>query len=144
MKPHLVHAMLSQGLFVDYRAAAYWVSQNAQVPVDVPKLPLDRAMAMVRAAGGEAVLAHPGYLVREGGVPLAALIRELVAMGLSGLEVDYPYVGSSPMFADAASERRFIEDLRSHARQFKLKETRGSDAHDTQALRAFALPGRNE
>ncbi len=77
MKPHLVHAMLAQGLFADYRAAAYWLGQNARVAVEVPRLPLDRAMAMVRAAGGEAVLAHPGYLVREGGVPLEPLVREL-------------------------------------------------------------------
>ena len=138
MKPHLVHAMLAQGLFADYRAAAYWVSQNAVVAIEVPKLPLDKAIAMVRGAGGEAVLAHPGYLVREGGIPLETLIRELVAMGLSGLEVDYPYLGSSPMFADAGSERRFIEELRRVARRFKLKETRGSDAHDTEALKKFA------
>jgi len=64
-------------------AAAYWVSQNAVVAIEVPKLPLDKAIAMVRAAGGEAVLAHPGYLVHEGGVSLEALIRDLVAMGLS-------------------------------------------------------------
>jgi len=138
MKPHLVHAMLEQGLFADYRAANYWVGQNAKVPVEVPKLPLDKALAMVRDAGGEAVLAHPGYLVREGGVSLEMLIRELVPLGLSGLEVDYPYAGTSPMFPDEGSERRFYEELRTYSRRFKLKETRGSDAHCTEALKRFA------
>ncbi len=138
MKPHLVHAMLAQGLFADYRAANYWLGQNAAVPVEVPKLPMDRAMAMVRAAGGEAVLAHPGYLVRENGMVLEKLVRELVPLGLAGLEVDYPYLGTSPMFADRKMELAFITELRSVARRFKLKATRGSDAHDTEALKKFA------
>ena len=29
----------------------------------------------------------------------------MVALGLSGLEVDYPYAGTSPVFPDAAAER---------------------------------------
>ena len=35
MKPHLVHAMLEQGLFCEYRAAAHWLGQIAQVPVQL-------------------------------------------------------------------------------------------------------------
>ncbi|MCX6557212.1 MAG: PHP domain-containing protein [Candidatus Aminicenantes bacterium] len=123
MKPHLVHAMLEQGLFSDYRAAAYWVSQNAQVAVVVPKLPLADALAMVRNAGGEAVLAHPGYIARETDVRLESMLAELVPLGLSGLEVDYPYLGTSPAFADVASEKAMIEQLRRLARRFKLKAT---------------------
>ena len=74
MKPHMVHAMLDQGLFSEYREAAHWLSEIARVPIRVPKLPLPDAIAMIRAAGGEAVLAHPGYMVKEsrrfpGGLP---------------------------------------------------------------------------
>jgi 3',5'-nucleoside bisphosphate phosphatase len=138
MKPHLVHAMLAQGLFADYRAAAYWVSQNAQVPVVVPKLPLAEALAMVRRAGGEAVLAHPGYIAGETALALEPLIAALVPLGLSGLEVDYPYLGTSPAFVDAASERAMIRRIGTLARRFKLTPTRGSDAHDTAALKKFA------
>ncbi|MEI6614359.1 MAG: hypothetical protein WCL37_05635 [Chrysiogenales bacterium] len=138
MKPHLVHAMLDQGLFSEYRAANYWLSQNAQVPVVVPKLPLAAAIAMIRNAGGEAVLAHSGYLVREMNIPLMPLLEELIPFGLSGLEVDYPYLGTGTVFPDLASERRMIEELRALAVQFKLKETRGSDAHSTEALQTFS------
>jgi predicted metal-dependent phosphoesterase TrpH len=138
MKPHLIHAMLEQGLFSDYRAAAYWVSQNAQVAVAVPKLPLAAALAMVRNAGGEAVLAHPGYIARETDIGLEPMLAELAAFGLSGLEVDYPYLGTSLAFADVASEKALLGQLRELARRFKLKETRGSDAHDTAALKKFA------
>lgn len=138
MKPHLVHAMLAQGLFSDYRAAAYWVSQNAQVAVQVPKLPIAAAIAMVVAAGGEAVLAHPGYIARESEITLESMLFELSALGLGGLEVDYPYLGTAPAFADAASAKAMIMQLRRLARRFKLKQTRGSDAHDTAALEKFA------
>jgi hypothetical protein len=138
MKPHLVHAMLKQGLFSEYRAANYWLSQNAQVPVVVPKLPLADAISIVRNANGDAVLAHPGYLVRENGISLETLLNELVPLGLSGLEVDYPYLGTSAKFPDVGSECAMIDELRSLARHFKLKETRGSDAHDVGAIKKFA------
>lgn len=138
MKPHLVHAMLDQGLFSEYRAANYWLSQNAQVPVVVPKLPLAYAMQMVRNSGGDAVLAHPGYLIREMSIPLPPLLEELVPLGLSGLEVDYPYLGTSTAFPDLASERQLIEELHTLAVRFKLKETRGSDAHSAKALQSFS------
>jgi predicted metal-dependent phosphoesterase TrpH len=138
MKPHLVHAMLGQGLFAEYRAAAHWLGQIAQVAVTVPKLPLAEAVSMLRSAGGEAVLAHPGFLVREMGISLDSLLDEFVSLGLSGLEVDYPYIGTSTAFADAAAEQAMIQELRDLARRFKLKQTRGSDAHSLQALKKFA------
>ena len=143
MKPHLVHAMLDQGLFSEYRAAAYWLSQNAQVPVVVPKLPLASAIALIRNAGGEAVLAHPGYLARETAISLYSFLEEFVPLGLAGLEVDYPYFGTSPAFPDLRSERKLIGELRALAGQFDLKETRGSDAHDTEALKKFAGKGNS-
>lgn len=141
MKPHMVHAMLAQGLFSEYREAAHWLNEIARVPVRVPKLPLPDAMAMVRAAGGEAVLAHPGYMARESGVSLASFLEEIIPLGLAGLETDYPYYQEkepgSP-FPDSASERAMIAELRELAGRFNLKMTRGSDAHDVEALKAFA------
>jgi predicted metal-dependent phosphoesterase TrpH len=138
MKPHLVHAMLAQGLFSEYRAAAYWLSQNAQVPVVVPKLPLASAISILCSAGGAAVLAHPGYLLRENGISLASLLTGFVTLGLSGIEVDYPYLGTSPAFQNIPSEQAMINELRSLAERFSLKTTRGSDAHTTEALKLFA------
>ncbi|MCG2811997.1 MAG: PHP domain-containing protein [Candidatus Aminicenantes bacterium] len=138
MKPHLVHAMLEQGLFSEYRAAAHWLAQIAQVPVVVPKLPLADAIALVRRAGGEAVLAHPGFLVREMGISLESLLDEFVPLGLTGLEVEYPYMGTSSFFPNFESERVMIRELHAAAGHFKLKTTRGSDAHDVEALKKFA------
>jgi len=141
MKPHLVHAMLEQGLFSEYREAARWLGEMARVPVRVPRLPLADAIAMIVAAGGEAVLAHPGYMARETDISLAAFLEEFVPLGLAGLEVDYPYYQEkdpSPVFPDLASEQAMVGQLRELAGQFQLKATRGSDAHDTEAVKAFA------
>jgi predicted metal-dependent phosphoesterase TrpH len=141
MKPHLVHAMLAQGLFSEYREAAKWLSEVARVPVHVPKLPLADAIRLIRAAGGKAVLAHPGYMVRESDISLAAFLEEFVPLGLAGLEVDYPYYQEKepgPPFPDLASEQAMIAELRSLAERFNLEMTGGSDAHDTEAVKAFA------
>jgi predicted metal-dependent phosphoesterase TrpH len=137
MKPHLVHSMLAQGLFSEYREAAHWLSEIAPVPIRVPKLPIDAAIRMIIAAGGEAVLAHPGYIACETDIPLEAFLADLVPLGLAGIEVEYPYLGTSTAFADSASEQAMIEQLRALAAGFKLKATRGSDAHTVEALREF-------
>jgi predicted metal-dependent phosphoesterase TrpH len=99
MKPHLVHAMLNHKLFPNYKEANRWISESAKVAIEVPKLPLADGVRMIRGAGGEAVLAHPGYLVREKGIALEPLLKELIPLGLSGVEVDYPYVGTSRVLA---------------------------------------------
>ncbi len=141
MKPHLVHAMLDQGLFPEYREAAKWLSANAAVPIHVPKLPMADAIAMIVRAGGEAVLAHPGYIVAETGIKLEEMLAELAPLGLAGIEVDYPYYQEkepAPAFPDQAAEAAMIETLRAMAGRFRLKATRGSDAHDVEALKKYA------
>jgi predicted metal-dependent phosphoesterase TrpH len=77
-----------------------------------PALPLARAIALVRQAGGVAALAHPSYdWTRQ---ELAGL-RDL---GLGAVEADYP--GFRP------SWRRQLRDL---ARDLGLAVTGGSDCH---------------
>jgi len=144
MKPHLVHAMLDEGLFPDYREAAKWLSVNAQVPIHVPKLPMADAIRMIVQAGGEAVLAHPGYIVAETAIRLDEMLAELAPLGLAGIEVDYPYFQEkepAAAFPDRETESAMIERLRSLAERFHLKKTRGSDAHDIDALKAYAGAG---
>ena len=60
-------------------------------PYYVPKAdtPVERAIAMVRAAGGIAVFAPPRAR-RRGGVVEPSVIADLAAAGLGGVEVDHP------------------------------------------------------
>lgn len=77
------------------------------------------AVALLHAAGGKAVLAHPGILAREGSErSLWSLLDELAAGGLDGIEVRHP-------FHDSA----LTEQLKQYANQHGLLVTAGSDWH---------------
>lgn len=120
-------------------------------PAYVPKhaVPPEQAVALLRAAGGVAVLAHPGlYGARDGrdGVPVE-VVERMVAAGLAGIEVDHP--------DHTDAHRRRYRDV---ARGLGLLVTGGSDHHGTaardrigaattpravvEALRARCRPGR--
>lgn len=93
-------------------------------PAYVPKHAVrpEVAVALLRGAGGVAVLAHPGLFgARDGrcGVP-QPVIERMVAAGLAGIEVDHP--------DHTGSQRRTYRDL---ARRFGLLCTGGSDHHGT-------------
>lgn len=88
-RPHLADALVTAGL-VDDRSEAfnrylhnespYYVAHYAPDPV--------RAVQLVVAAGGVAVVAHP-YSQRQKGVVSPDLIADLAAVGLAGIEVDH-------------------------------------------------------
>jgi 3',5'-nucleoside bisphosphate phosphatase len=89
-------------------------------------LPAAEAIALVHAAGGAAVLAHPGRRWR--GQPLdGAAISALTAEGLDGVEVEHPA-------HDAAQRAAFA----AHADARGLVTTGGSDWH---GRRRDPLPG---
>ncbi|MFU8840170.1 MAG: PHP domain-containing protein [Nitriliruptoraceae bacterium] len=95
-------------------------------PAYVPKHAVrpERAVELLRAAGGVAVLAHPGLFgARDGhdGVP-APVIERLAAAGLAGLEVDHP---------DHTEDQR--RHYRGMARSLGLLVTGGSDHHGAGA-----------
>jgi 3',5'-nucleoside bisphosphate phosphatase len=82
----------------------------------------ETAVELLRAAGGVAVLAHPGLFgARDGraGIP-EPVIERMVAAGLAGLEVDHP---------DHTEEQR--RAYRAMARALGLLVTGGSDHHGT-------------
>ena len=81
--------------------------------------PVERAIAMVRAAGGVAVFAHP-LARRRGRVVEPSVIVDLAAIGLGGVEVDHP---------DHAPDDR--ELLRELAAAHGLVTTGSSDYHGT-------------
>ncbi len=137
MKPHLVHALLEKGLFSEYRDAGRWVSENAKSSVVVPKPSTAEMIELVRKAGGEAFLAHPGYFILEHGLDLDKMVVELQPLGLAGLEVEYPYFQTSPKFQTREIEMEMINSLKQTARKYNLKTSRGSDAHHLDQMRAF-------
>jgi predicted metal-dependent phosphoesterase TrpH len=128
MRPHFIRPLVARGRFATYEEGREWFRANARTGVVVPKPALANAIGMIHAAGGKAVLAHPGYYWKDG-FPILERLRGLGALGLDGVELDYPYASSSPeLFRDGDAER-FTASLRAEGDALGLLFTRGSDAH---------------
>jgi predicted metal-dependent phosphoesterase TrpH len=128
MKPHFIHPLLARGLFSTYEEANAWYREKVKAGVPVPKPPLAEAIRLIRGAGGWTALAHPGYY-EKAGVAIGPRLAALAALGLEGVELDYPYHACSPNLFDAAGETAFITGLRAAGEALGLRFTRGSDAH---------------
>ena len=87
-------------------------------------LKVGEAIAVIKAAGGLPVLAHPGAY--EGKVDPVTVVRNAHAEGLEGVEVYYPYE-KGPHGGGNAS--RWIERMRALAGQLGLLQTGGTDFH---------------
>jgi hypothetical protein len=90
-RPHIASAMVEAGHVADITEAfdAYLADGG---PAYVPKYAVDpvRGLRLLRDAGAVVVLAHPGVSEDGGGPVTPALLDELAAAGLAGVEVDHP------------------------------------------------------
>lgn len=117
-RPHIADALVEVGVARDRTDAMVRLLAPGR-PGWVPRtaVDLDEAVALVRAAGGAPVLAHPwGRGAR--GVLDAPELERLAGEGLVGIEVDHP---------DHAPEQR--RELRALARAHGLVVTGSSDHH---------------
>lgn len=128
-RPYIARALVAGGFVKDIQAAFddYLADgKPANVPMQV--LTPAQAIALIHACGGVAVVAHPGLYACDH----AALIAELAAHGLDGVEVYYPDHG--PL--DVAK----FERLAGH---HHLLRTGGSDFHTPMgevAIGSIKLP----
>lgn len=118
-RPHVADALVARG-YVAHRndAFAVWLHDGGPAYVERYTPRLEDAIALVRGAGGVAVLAHPW--ARGGADDLTEPFLELLVAehGLDGLEVDHP---------DHEPESRAA--LRTVARRLGLLLTGSSDHH---------------
>jgi hypothetical protein len=148
MKPHFIHALRARtARFPTYEAANDWYRENVKAGVGVPRPSLAEAIALVHGAGGRAVLAHPAYYELEPGKPrhlaITARLAELRALGLDGVELEYPYHACSPHVFSPEAERDYVEALRAAAEPLGLSFTRGTDCHSAADFeRAYGPPRR--
>ena len=127
-RPHLARALVAAGVAESVNDAFATLLHNGS-PYYVPKAdtPVERAIAMVRAAGGAAVFAHP-LARRRGRVVEPSVIADLAAVGLGGVEVDHP---------DHTPEDRGL--LRELAAAHDLVTTGSSDYHGTNKVTPVAV-----
>lgn len=126
-RPHLADALVNKGVISSRDQAfqgmlnndsEFYVSHAAPTPAE--------AIAMIRSAGGVAVIAHPFASLR-GQILQASDFQELIDAGLNGIEVDH---------RDHNPDER--EMLRKLARELDLVVTGSSDYHGTGKLNALA------
>jgi predicted metal-dependent phosphoesterase TrpH len=116
-RPHLARAMVEAGVIgtADQAFGPEWIGDGGRAHVARYALDPARAIALIRAAGGVAVLAHPrarGWMVPD------EVIADLAAAGLSGVEVWHP--DQDPR------QRLHLQDL---AARLGLVASGGSDDH---------------
>jgi 3',5'-nucleoside bisphosphate phosphatase len=116
-RPHVARAMVETGV-IDAPEQAFgpdWIGDGGRAHVARYALEPARAIALIRAAGGVAVLAHPrarGWMVPDD------VIAGLAVAGLSGIEVWHP--------DQDVHQRVQLEDL---AARLGLVASGGSDDH---------------
>lgn len=118
-RPHIARALVEAGVVssVEEAFTPAWIGPGGRAYVDRYALDPVRAVALVRAAGGVAVLAHPRAWRRGYGVTDDDIAR-LAAVGLAGVEADHP---------DHAHDDR--ARLRAVAAELGLFVTGASDDH---------------
>jgi 3',5'-nucleoside bisphosphate phosphatase len=118
-RPHIARAMVKRGYVADTRTAfQLYLRDGGPAFVAAESVEPTEVIAVVRAAGGVAVVAHPRQLRVETPDGYRALFRELAAAGLGGVEVQHP--------SQSYGERTFYAEI---ARTNDLVESGGSDFH---------------
>lgn len=125
-RPHLADALVELGViksrdeaFADLlsNGSKYYVENIAPTP--------EEAIALIRNAGGVAVIAHP-FASRRGQILTPQSFSELVNAGLNGIEVNHRDQDSSEQ-----------QSLDSIARELDLVVTGSSDYHGTGKLNSL-------
>lgn len=118
-RPHVGQALVDAGLVRDLDEAFTpdWIGTRGRYWVGKQDLPVLEAIALVRAAGGRTVFAHPGASAR-GRTVGDDVVAAMAAAGLDGLEVDH---------VDHTQDAR--EHLRRLAAELDLLVTGASDFH---------------
>ena len=117
-RPHFAALMIRKGYVSDMEEAfVRYLAKGGAAFVPKVRIPREKAVAVIRRAGGVPVLAHPDQTGR-GGAELTALLTSLKNLGLLGMETHYS--GYAP--------NRVRKYSRS-ARALGLLESGGSDFH---------------
>ncbi len=126
-RPHLADALVAKKIvatrdeaFADllHNESKYYVTHAAPTPAD--------AIAIIKSAGGVAVIAHP-FASRRGQILTADSFQDLVAAGLDGIEVHHR--------DQNAAEQQVLTEI---ARELHLVTTGASDYHGTGKLNSMA------
>ncbi len=117
-RTHFAQWLMSSGKITAMQQAFdRYLGQGKKADVPIPWMPLEQAIAVIRAAGGLPVLAHPGrYGLSK--TKLRELLAEFKALGGAAMEV-----------ATATEKPDTVRYLGQLSQQFELHASQGSDYH---------------
>jgi predicted metal-dependent phosphoesterase TrpH len=119
-RPHFARALVDRGHATSIQDAFdRFLAKGAAAYVEKKRFTPDESILLIHQAGGVAVLAHP-YQLKLGRDRIESLLRELVEMGLDGIEAIYS--------RHSTEDRDYYSKL---AKRFDLLITGGSDYHGT-------------
>ena len=118
-RPHFARALVELGYADSIQDAfeKYLATPAFYAEAERPKPSPEKGIAVIRQAGGVAVLAHPHQLKLEA-PELEALLQQLISLGLQGIEAHYS--------RHTAEQTRLYLQL---AEKYGLLVTSGSDFH---------------
>jgi predicted metal-dependent phosphoesterase TrpH len=122
-RPHIAEAMIEAGVVstIEEAFSPDWIGTGGRAYVQKEAVSPVRAVALIRGAGGAAVLAHPAVHAGARAVP-EAVVREMAEEGLAAIEVDHP---EQPPKARAR--------WRALAGELGIETTGGSDDHGARS-----------
>lgn len=117
-RTHFAQWLLETGKVTSMQQAFdRYLGQGKPADVPLPWMPLEEAVAVIRGAGGHAVLAHPGrYSLTR--TKMRELIQAFKAAGGAAMEV-----------ATATEKPDMVRYLGQLSQQFELHASQGSDYH---------------
>jgi hypothetical protein len=121
-RPHIAAVLVRKGYASSIKNAFdKYLAQGAAAYVDRERLAPRRAIEMIHRSNGVAVLAHPVQLRTENDARLERIVKDLVDLGLDGLEVIHSDHGPAE-----------VEKFKRLAERHRLVKTGGSDFHGSR------------
>lgn len=112
-RPHVAQALIVKGYFANVSSVFETLLAHGRPGYEpYHKLTPQDAISLIRNSGGLAILAHPGLIGNDD------LVREIIPLGLDGLEVYYPQ-----------HTETMVNNYCDLAKQYNLLVTGGSDFH---------------
>jgi predicted metal-dependent phosphoesterase TrpH len=120
-RPHIAAILHRKGYVSSIKEAFNkYLGQGAPAYFDKERLPPERALELIDRSGGVAVLAHPIQLRTTNDAELERVVKDLVDMGLAGIETIH-----------SDHDQTMVEKCTRLAERYNLLQTGGSDFHGT-------------
>jgi predicted metal-dependent phosphoesterase TrpH len=118
-RPHIAAVLLRKGYVSSIKQAFdKYLAQGGAAYFDKERLTMRQAMELIRASGGMPVLAHPVQLRTQSDAELERVVKDLVDLGLVGLETIH-----------SDHDAALVEKYTKLADRYRLLKTGGSDFH---------------